>query len=238
MAISFIGAAQIATTPSSTSHVLTLPSYTADDVIVVSASWNGSPSSVVDDLGFADVFADYWGDNSNPKVSLMVKKMTGSEGTTITLTTGSSVNAGVSAQCFRGVDTSTMFDVAATNYPAGTSGESTFQCGSLTTVTDGCMLVAGAGNNSSSRTFDPPASPGTWTEDTDTNHIAAGKANTSAHALQATLGATGTVEFTREGGGSTFSYSGWLLALRPAVAATAGPVRLTGLRRFVHLIVR
>ena len=121
MAISFIGSAVGSSSPN-TATTITLPTLNADDLIIIAAAVgdtanNGIPAPT----GYSRVpgvaATLYANDTNDTNLDLYYKKaVAGDSGATVTLTaTGgtNASNAGV-AMVFRGVDTTTPFDVNAT----------------------------------------------------------------------------------------------------------------------------
>lgn len=129
--------------------------------------------------------------------------------TTSSRATGESVG-------YSGVDNVTPIDVAASTLAQG-SGSASLILPSITTVTNGAMLISAGGQDS--------AGTGTMTPPGTMSQIqvapSTGKCITSADETFATAGATGTRTWT--GSSSTLAHSGFLGALRPAAAGGAPP---------------
>lgn len=122
---------------------------------------------------------------------------------------------------YSGVDTTTPMDVATpTTAGAGTGG--TLAVGSITTVTDGAMLLSGAGQDSSGTGTCTP--PGTMSAIAAAP--SAGKAARLADETFATAGPTGTRTWSFSS--STLAHAVWLAALRPATSGTAVNGTATG----------
>lgn len=115
---------------------------------------------------------------------------------------------------YSGVDNTTPIDVAASSL-SNAAGATTLVLPSITTVTDGAMLVSCGGQDSATGT---DTIPGTMSRVSDSTGT--GKRFGSADETFATHGATGTRTWTFNS--STLAHSGVLGALRPAAAA--GPV--------------
>lgn len=160
-----------------TSHVVTLPSYQAGDVCLLSMSWDGDPGSVSPTDGFIPVFpaqdpflraAD--GGTDSVTMSLYWKYMAGTEGSSVTITTGSSVHAGGGVATFRNVDQSNPWaSVPRFHYDSG--GDTTLALPPYYTTVDGAMLVYGAGAHSYVGLFSVPGGADVFTElyDTETD---------------------------------------------------------------------
>jgi hypothetical protein len=111
---------------------------------------------------------------------------------------------------YRGVDRLIPFDTAVSSI---TSGTTTRNVPSVTTLTPGCLLVGGA--NLQSATTQTIGVPPGWTQDDTTCGLSAGRGQVMGHLQLPTAGATGIQTFTAS---SALSGAGWMIALRPAAS--------------------
>lgn len=118
------------------------------------------------------------------------------------------------AQCvaYSGVDNTTPVDVTASTQ-SNAAGATTVVLASITTVTNGAMLISCAGQDSAAGT---DTIPGTMSRVSDSTGT--GKRFGSADETDATAGATGTRTWTFDS--SVLAHSGVLGALRPATGST------------------
>jgi hypothetical protein len=119
---------------------------------------------------------------------------------------------------YSGVDITNPMDVAIPA-TAGASSGATLAVGGITTVTDGAVLLSGAGQDS--------AGTGTATPPGSMSAVAsaplAGKCATLADEADPTAGPTGTRTWSFSS--STLAHAAWLAALRPAAGPIAGTMR-------------
>jgi hypothetical protein len=140
----------------------------------------------------------------------------GGEPATYTFSWTNTSRATGESVAYSGVDNTTPIDVTASTLAQG-SGSASLVLPSITTVTNGAMLISGAGQDSSGTgTMTQPGSMGQVQV-----ALSAGKCFTMADELAATAGATGTRTWT--GSSSTLAHSGWLAALRPASTPVVRP---------------
>jgi hypothetical protein len=124
---------------------------------------------------------------------------------TWTLNSAQKWNAGITA--FRGVNTTTPFDTAATTKVDSSATVATLAVPGVTTVTAGAVVVGGVGANSGASTVEPPAG---WAESMEATTIQIAE---SAYQQRPTAGATGTATWTFS---KPVASAGWVRALRPA----------------------
>ena len=122
---------------------------------------------------------------------------------TWTLSTAVKWNAGMAN--FHGVNTSTVWDTAATS--ATSTSTTGLVLPGVTTTTAGAMLVGGVALNSSS--INPTPQSG-WTETLEATGV---QVTEMAHQLRSGAGATGNQTWTMS---TAAAVTGWMRALRPA----------------------
>lgn len=209
MAIAFGSAGtQLTVTTAATSFAVPYPSgIAADDLLVLFMSTSGG--AVTTPSGWTVIYNET--SLANPKGGLWIKKATGSESGTLAVTTASTTGA---AMMFRytGVDATTPQDATATNVFLNATTDPTIDIPSITTATNGAMLVYVGTANSSTVTF-----TGVDTERVD---FGAGRSGALYDVIQATAGASGVKTVTQSAGRA---YWGAMMALRPA-AGGAGNV--------------
>lgn len=200
-------------TTATTSVTLTKPTgTTTGDVLLASFSADGSgtPSAVPSGWTLLGSVTNL----SNPHIYAYYRQVVAGDSATTswTWTLNAAEVWGGNVQAFAGVDPATPLDTAAVTMSNATATTTSFPV-SITTVTDGAMLVSTLGaNTGASVTPTPPAG---FTSDTLVNAgFTAGKANSLAHMLLGSAGAgsyTWTINSGRAGGVI-------IGALRPAAA--------------------
>ncbi|MGN6743163.1 MAG: PKD domain-containing protein [Amnibacterium sp.] len=201
-------------TGSSASTAVTIPAPSGvgtGDVLVASINANGTPSIANAPAGWTAVTSPV-ADSTYTTVFGYYHVVTGSEpgSYTFTLSASQKWNAGITD--FKGVDTTAVWDAAAVTQ-VSTSGSTPQTLPSVTTVTDGAMLIGSNGVNSASITITPPSG---WTEAWEAN---GGKSVDLAYKAMPTAGASGTSTFTHS---SSISGSAWARPLRPAAGGGGG----------------
>lgn len=183
----------------------------ANDVLVVAgAVTNAAADSPLGSPWTADANTSATGGTAIPALKVEHKVASGSETGNLAIPHHNNISAW-KMLAFRGVDVTQVLDVSPSLLNTGSSNSMVLP--SITTVTDGCMLVYVGALSGSSATASPP--DGTWTEVAD---LSAGtRPFTMGYKLQTAKGATGTVTIAWSGSGNKV---GMLLALRPLVAAT------------------
>lgn len=199
----------------------TLPGHQTNDLLLCAATSNDDTAHSVATSGWAQVYQLAQTGSGNPRSSLFYKKAASAAETnpTFTHTGGGGIVAGCTA--FRGVDTTTPFDVAyAASHYADTVNSSNVTSGSMTTVTpDAMMLFAGHINNNRCNLSTSVTGGLTWAQSFCFDSGLGNDETIAIHyATQATAGAIGPITFTQA---STDENRGVLLALRPAPAAVA-----------------
>ncbi|OHC61430.1 MAG: hypothetical protein A2040_12510 [Rhodocyclales bacterium GWA2_65_19] len=197
----------------------TLPAHQIDDLLLCAATSNDDTAHSVATSGWAQVYQVAQGGNGQPRSSMFYKKAASASETNPTIT--HSGGGGIVAACtaFRGVDTTTPFDVtyAASHY-ADTTNSSNVTSGSMTTVTNGAMMLfAGHINNNRCSLTASTTGGLTWAQSFCFDSTQGNDETIAIHyASQTTAGAIGPITFTQ---GSTDENRGVLLALRPISAS-------------------
>lgn len=147
-AISIVGTSQTDySVTGATTRQITLPSgIAADDLIVI---WSSTQDSASPGAPTAPGFTQRWSEGHassfRPLLTCLYKKAVGTEsGTTVTLTWGTSLDNALVCVVFRGVDTTTPFDVAFTGPTNGTNNPDP---ASITPVTNGAWVLVAVGAN-------------------------------------------------------------------------------------------
>lgn len=153
---------------------------------------------------------------SNSRLTLFGRTVGASEPTTVDIATSTSMAMGAVAVAYSGVDTGAIFDVATPSFATGT-GDAT--CPTLTTVTDGAMVLRIAiadGTASPIQDGDIPAGTtlrGAMDNSPPSNGMSLGYADE----IQATAGASGTAAW---GNGGSEEYVAATVAFRPLADIT------------------
>ncbi|WP_222265529.1 PKD domain-containing protein [Modestobacter marinus] len=122
---------------------------------------------------------------------------------------------GALTTAYSGVDTTTVFDTAATTAVDKTYAAAKLTLPGVTTTTNGAVLIGGIGMDSGSAGVTAPTG---WTE---TAEISGGQTTEHAAKTQPTAGPSGTATWTLP---KTTAVGGWLRALRPAAGGGTTPV--------------
>ena len=197
----------------------TLPGHQTNDLLLCAATSNDNTAHSVATSGWTQVYQLTQTGAGNPRSSLFYKKAASAAETnpTFTHSGGGGIVAGCAA--FRGVDTTTPFDVAyAASHTADTINSINVTSGSMTTVTPGAMMLfAGHINNNRCNLSASVTGGLTWAQSLCFDSGLGNDETIAIHyATQAAAGAIGPITFTQAG---TDENRGVLLALRPAPAA-------------------
>ena len=136
--------------------------FAADDLWVLA----GTLSINVDVSAYPTGFTQRYKQSSNGYLYLAYKKMTGSESGTVSVTHTGDEQYSATWAVFRGVDTTTPFDVADGAVDGGYGTAPSFD--SLTTTTDGAWVLShlgAANNNDPTVTYDSDQTEITTTDD-------------------------------------------------------------------------
>jgi hypothetical protein len=218
VAIVVEGTSTLYESASTTSAVLTYPSgITAGEVLValIGTSTVTAPSTAPS--GWTVTLAQ----NGNNAISASIfhKVATGSETGTVTFTGTSGRTTGIMFR-LSGVDTTTPIDATAVG--AGAPIQSTFTMPSITTATNGAMLIHNIVLNSSNpATNDIITLSGTTLINKSTG---TGRLTGGYYEERATAGATGTRVWSKTNAGTTLQWAGVTAAFRPGSSGPAVPV--------------
>lgn len=205
-----------------TSFIATMPTGLVDGDVIWADITVAAPSSITHPSGWTQAAATGAAGGVIKWAAYHVVTSAAGEPSTYTWIGLTAGRITVIAQNYLGVDNTTPIDVTASTATASTGP--TLAAASITTVTDGAMLVSGGGQDSSvSPTLvTPPSSMplvGRWT-------LAVGKAGASADEPDSTAGPTGARTWLFDS--SALGHVVYLAALRPAsgVAVGAAPAPL------------
>ncbi len=193
-----------------------LPAHQTNDLLLCAVTSNDNTAHSVATSGWAQVYQVAQGGGNQPRSSLFYKKaLSGAEtAPTITHTGGGGIVAACTA--FRGVNTTTPFDVAyAGTHYADTTNNSNTTSGSLTTVSNGATILFIGHVNDNRCNFSTSVTGGlTWNESfcADSNQGADEMIGVH-YAAQGSAGLVGPITFTHTGSDDN---RGVLVALRPA----------------------
>lgn len=191
-----------------TTWTVNLPTYAADDYVVIFIGNNvGSTAGTPAATGWTSTAVN---ESSALKGTLLRKKMTGSEGSTVSVTFTAATLGVALATAFTGVDTTTPEDAAATlQAEASATALAAHVTPSITTVTTNAVLVSGFTTDNTS----------TWTaSDTELGDLASTISAAMYYSAPVAIGS-----YTRTGTAGTASVKAvsGVVALRPGVTAAA-----------------
>lgn len=218
MPITFVAAGTVAANDAAAT-TLNVPypaGIAAGDVIAMPVGVNSATLPTIPSGWLAGGVSSTSG-GSAPSERIILKVCTGTETGSVAVTTASATSR-AQMLLFRGVDNTTPLDNAG-SVTASATATATYALPSMTTTLPGAALVLIGVANAPGGTWDPPTSPGTFTETAETT--AAIPSMGVQYLIWSGSGATGTVNYTRST--SVRGCTG-MLALRPAVAASQ-PVR-------------
>lgn len=226
--ITHVGASGAKVEANGASVTPSLPAHQVNDLLLCAATSNDNTTHSVATSGWAQVYQLTQTGSGHPRSSLFYKKAASTSETNPTIT--HSGGGGIVAACtaFRGVDTTTPFDVtyAASHY-ADTTNSSNVTSGSMTTATSGAMMLFLGHINNNRCSLSASVTGGlTWSQSFCFDSSQGNDETIAIHyALKATAGAIGPITFTQ---GSTDENRGVLVALRPATTSvTAHRYRVT-----------
>lgn len=228
MAIAFGSAGTLlnVSTAATTFNVAYPSGIAAGDLLILHVVTNGGTLSATPPTGWTEVYRETT--TTNPKGGVYIKVASGSESGTVAVTTGSTTGvAGIVR--YTGVNTTTPQDVAASTVSVNTTGDLTATLPSITTVTNGSMLVMIAAANSTSKQW---TGPGGATKRFDfTATLGTSKSGSLFDEIFATPGATGTQDLSMTSPG--VAHWGVMLALRDATPpVTASPTGIASSEAF------
>ena len=182
---------------------------TAGDLLVLHLVTNGGAPSSTPPSGWTEVFREASA-VSNPRGGVYIKIASGSESGTLAVTVTSTTGVAQISR-YSGVDATTPQDVTRSIVEVSTTGDTTISLPSITTVTDGAMLLAFGAANSTSKQY---AAVSGMTERVDfTQSLGTSKSGCMFEEARPTAGATGTRDLLPTSPG--VQHWGVLMALRP-----------------------
>lgn len=188
----------------------TLPAHQTDDLLVCAVSSNDTTAHSVATSGWTQLYQV----TTNPRSSLFYKKALSSSETnpTVTHTAGGGIVAGCSA--FRGVDTTTPFDVTYNASHTSRTTNTNVTSGSMTTVSaNAMMLFVGHVANNRCNLSTSVTGGLTWSQSFCRDSTLSLDESVALHyATLGTPGAIGPITFTHTGSDNN---QGVLIALRP-----------------------
>lgn len=212
MAVSFVSSATNGATTGTAVSVSKPAGVQVGDVVIVVVHSNG-PRDISDNNGsapFTSILSNREYNGPSAQVDLFYRVIDGTEGSTLDFTLASSDRWSIIASAYRGVDTTTIWDVQPTSTTENTGTGSTNTTDSITTLTDGAMIVAFAVNDSSSLTF--TATPGDSFNSRENN--SGEQLLALADKVKTTTGSQSAVSWTQSGSNGTWLNN--IFALKPA----------------------
>lgn len=206
-----LGGTVLNQTTASSTWAVPYPATVANDLMVLHVVSVGGTAT--DPVGWTQIYRETV--VTNPRGGLWIKKATGSETGTLSVSIGSTTGA-AQIHTYKNVHPVTPLDAASVNISNNAAGTGTVVIPEITTVTQGALLVYGTGANSTTITHTGPG-----TERTDFASTGVGKAGAFYDDLPATVGATGTRTITQ-----SLARAHWtaMFALRPSNGVTGGGV--------------
>ncbi|MBN3498321.1 discoidin domain-containing protein [Arthrobacter pascens] len=201
-------------TTASTTVALTKPAgATAGDVLVASFTADKNPTVAVP-AGWTAI-VNGLSISSGARVFAYYRVVGSADPATYTWTLSTAVKWGAGVTAYRGVDTTTPLDSAVATAVSTTYRATSIAVPSVTTASNGAMLVGGLGFDSSTPGTTPPTG---WTERWET--VAGGQIAEQADRTQTTAGASGTATWTFS---SAKAVAAWRTALKPAGTVVPPP---------------
>jgi fibronectin type 3 domain-containing protein len=193
-------------TSAATSWTVSLPAYSSGDFVVLFLGDNlGSTAGVPTSSGWTNF--NTTNESSGLKGAFLGKRMTGTEGSSITVTWGAACLGVAEATAFTGVNTAAPVDVPAVGQAeASTTAVASHSTKSVTTVTANVVLVSGFTTDVAS----------TWTQAGDTELADAAAGNVSASVYYSSPVPIGTYSKTATASVASVKAVSSLLALRPS----------------------
>lgn len=211
MAVAFgaTGTLLLVSSATTTFNVAYPAGISAGDLLVLHVVTNGGAPSSTPPTGWTEVHREAT-TVSNPRGGVWIKVASGSESGTLAVTTASTTGVAQISR-YTGVSTSTPQDVAASIAQVNTTGDTTITLPSITTVTNGAMLLAFGAANSTSKQY---AAVSGMTQRVDfTESLGTSKSGAMFEEIFPTAGATGTRDLLPTSPG--VAHWGVLMALRP-----------------------
>ena len=187
------------------------PTTTSGHVCVAHIHWNGPPGSVTNsDFTFQLSNREYNGPSA--QVDIAYRVLDGTE-TGSTSFSSDSNRYQVDLITFSGVDNSSVYDVVPSASSENTGSGSTNTTNSLTTITNGAMMIALAVNDSNTVSFTGTPSGWNVAQNNSGNQLLS-----SVYLSKATAGLQGAISWTQSSSNGTWLNN--IYALKPAAAAT------------------
>ncbi|MGI5233847.1 hypothetical protein [Actinoallomurus sp. CA-142502] len=208
-------------------RTITLPTLQDDDFVLLAVGLVTASAPAVTVAGWSNDVPLVRPGTSTFRMGLWSKRAVAASDSGATITVSSTVSGeiGVIARAYRGVDTTTAYDVTIGTANSGTA-DATPDCPSLTPATDGAMVVDFYGMATTTNTnwtdWTPPSGFGTAKTACSTIASVNNAAIGSADLLQATAAATGIMTATAGPAASpqAHPWAAFSIALRPAAAPT------------------
>lgn len=203
------GTLLLVSTATTTFNVAYPSGISAGDLLVLHVVTNGGAPSSTPPTGWTEVFRESV-NVTNPRGGVYIKVASGSESGTLAVTVASTTGV-ASISRFSGVDTTTPQDVTRSIIELNTTGTLDVVLPSITTVTNGAMLVMFTAANSTSKQWTTASGA---TERVDyTQSLGTSKSGSIYTQSAPTAGATGTRTLSMTSPG--VQHWGVMMALRP-----------------------
>lgn len=209
--ISVVNSSTANTASATTGIVLAPPAGSSPgDVLVASITTDLNPSMASIPAGWTpmvNALAINSSATSGARAFAYYHVVGSSDPSTYAWTLGSAAKWGGGITAYRGVDTSSPLDSPVVTAVDSTYGATSVTAGSITTSSDGAMLIGGAACDCAAPVFTPPNG---WTERWE---AAGGQIAEQANVAQAAAGASGTATWST---GTPRAVAVWRTALKPA----------------------
>lgn len=221
MAIALQGTPSIYESASASSVVIPYPSGVTAGELLIAVVTDSSGTAPTTNPGGWTLAASQSGPTTAPSITVWYKFATGSESGSVTFATNATAGRVTGTMSrWSGVDQFTPLDTTPVSANSGVT--STFTMPSITTVTDGAMLIHALSMNASALTNEIDTLAGTTQFAVSTG---TGRCQKDCYEERATAGATGTRAWTKTNSGTTLQWAGITVALRPdAGGAAPAPV--------------
>ncbi|WP_197515679.1 PKD domain-containing protein [Arthrobacter sp. U41] len=204
------GSTTTSTATATTTVALAAPAgRTAGDVLIASftADWNPTVAVPAGWIAIVNGLSINSSSSAGARVFAYYRVVGPSDPATYTWTLSTAVKWGGGMTAYAGVNNTTPLDSSLATAVDTTYRASSIAVGSVTTATNGAMLIGGLGFDSSNPAATPPTG---WTERWE---AAGGQIAEQADRVQATAGASGTAAWTFS---TAKAVGAWRTALKPA----------------------
>lgn len=209
--ISVVNSSTASAATAATGAVLNVPAGSAPgDVLVASITTDLNPSMASVPAGWTplvNALSINSSATSGARAFAYYRVVGSSDPSTYAWTLSSAAKWGGGITAYRGVNTSSPLDSPVVTAVDSTYGATSVSAGSITTASDGAMLIGGAACDCAAPVFSPPTG---WTERWE---AAGGQIAEQAGTIQATAGASGTAVWST---GAPRAVAVWRTALKPA----------------------